>query len=380
MSSFLNVVLKESPLDSPFAPKKKPFLTLLSSFVNLAGQQDTNSMNAQLQHEQMEQDRITNETNWAINRDQFNRNMQWLREQFYKQRQYQLDDRSYNSPENQVQRLLRAGINPSGVVGAGGSSQPVSSVGGASASTPSSIGAGRSAPYSWSPFSFGSESEFVDFINSVHQNQLVDAQRDKTINEGQIAKANAFTQFTKNLMELRKLYADTEESLSRKDLNYEQRNFLVKQREDLENRIDLFMKSFDSQVEAYDLQNRRVKREIEHYDFQEDLDAKQFEINVDLAKAGITLNQAQSALALAQSGKVAAEQYGIEYNQEIASAAKLVASKKEELDAAMQRYGTSKLAGPILSSSEYKAYKEALKHYHKKLLYSQKHLDSKSRR
>jgi hypothetical protein len=173
MSSFLKSVLREDPLGSPFAPRKKPFLTLLSSFVNLAGQQDTNSQNAELQREQMEQDRITNETNWQINRQQFAKNMEWAREQFYNQRKFALEDRDYNDPSRVVERLQRAGVNPSSYFGQGQSAtSSVSPTGGASASSSSSIGAGRSAPYSWSPVNFGDE---INAINAYNQSELAKA-------------------------------------------------------------------------------------------------------------------------------------------------------------------------------------------------------------
>ena len=126
MIKIYNVVLRENPFDSPFAPKNKcgdilPLFGLVGDLMGAAMQQDnvnnTNRLNAEIA--QMNNDRMV---------DQFNQQLAEARYQYRMNRKYALEDRDYNSPSQVTQRLLQAGINPSAFFGQG-STQIASSTG-----------------------------------------------------------------------------------------------------------------------------------------------------------------------------------------------------------------------------------------------------------
>lgn len=302
-------------MSSPFVPDKKCAAAaaataagaVLASLINASSQDSANVRNLMMNADTNKTNlKIANQVN-EMSQAQFNSNMQWLREQYFTNRKFALEDRDYNDPRNIVSRLIAAGVNPSSYFGSGATGiQGSSSVG---APSQSSFQTGYSQAGHVDPIQIGdglSES-IMHAFDAYHQNKLIDAQCDKTKNESQIARANAFTQLAENVARVRNIYADTEEKLANKNLSVEQRKNLEKQRDMLNHQIDLFMKTMDDQIESLQLSNARMKRETSHIDFEENLAAQRFNIEAALAKSNIQLNGTQMSLLLQNVGLVAAQ-------------------------------------------------------------------------
>lgn len=102
-------------LSSPFVPQKRPALTsaiiagaaaVASSALSYASQASTNKKNEDLNEQNIQMQRETN----ALNERMFNTQLYTQYDMWYKQN-------NYNDPSAQVERLIRAGINPSAVLG-----------------------------------------------------------------------------------------------------------------------------------------------------------------------------------------------------------------------------------------------------------------------
>ena len=121
MVNIYSIVLTDSPLGCPFAPKKKPVLSTgaallaagiaatastVGTIANAASQASANAANQRLNEQNIQMQRETNKQNY---------------EMFQQQMAYNTDmwnkTNAYNAPEAQVKRLLAAGINPSSFFG-----------------------------------------------------------------------------------------------------------------------------------------------------------------------------------------------------------------------------------------------------------------------
>ena len=146
MSRFLNVVLTESPFDSPFAPKQKCGGEWISSAVGATAQtigdiigfinnNNSNQVLREMNRENIEFQKETNRQNREENRYLLGLEQSFADKQLKAQQQYNIEqwnrENSYNNPINQVARLKAAGINPVSLVGNGNATSPVSSVSGA---------------------------------------------------------------------------------------------------------------------------------------------------------------------------------------------------------------------------------------------------------
>lgn len=139
--------------------------SLLGSILNLFGQSRANAQNIAMQRE-------TNAQNYKM----FQEQLQFAKEQ-------QQLAMSYNDPSGQVARLRQAGVNPAAVFG-NGSVAEASSINPPSA--PNMV-APQVQPLDYS----GIGAAGVGFVQSYFQNQLTNAQIDKTKNDSQISKVQA---------------------------------------------------------------------------------------------------------------------------------------------------------------------------------------------
>lgn len=139
--------------------------TLLGSLANILGQSSANRTNVQLQQE----------TN-ALNYKMFQESQEFARQQ----QQLAME---YNDPAEQAKRLRAAGINPAGVFGNGS----VSEVSQASAPSAPSMVAPQVQPLDYS--GVGAAGQFA--MQAYFENELKNAQIDKTQQESRIAEVNA---------------------------------------------------------------------------------------------------------------------------------------------------------------------------------------------
>ena len=110
--------IKGSPLENPFAPKKKPILgSLIGALSGMSSQEAANHANIRLGEMNQQNVRETNATNKSIAdaANAYNYRM------FQEQNAFNLDmwnkQNAYNDPKAQVQRMLAAGINPAAQFG-----------------------------------------------------------------------------------------------------------------------------------------------------------------------------------------------------------------------------------------------------------------------
>lgn len=123
MVNIYSIVLTDSPLGCPFAPKKKPVLSTgaallaagiaatastVGTIANAASQSSANAANQRLNEQNIQMQRETNKQNY---------------EMFQQQMAYNTDmwnkTNAYNAPKEVVNRLLAAGINPASFYGQG---------------------------------------------------------------------------------------------------------------------------------------------------------------------------------------------------------------------------------------------------------------------
>lgn len=355
--------------------------SVIASAANSSSVSSTNAANLQAQADANATNKeIARETN-EMSQAQFNSNMQWSREQFYKQREYALEDREYNSIQNQVQRAVAAGINPAAVIGNGSaaySTTPVGSVGTPSQSNfqAAHMDAGHLDPVH---YDFSGISEGVGHAIDAYQNsRLIDAQVENYRYDSQIKRADAATRLSENIARIRKIYSENQSLLASSNLSDATRMKIEADQRKIEQEMEYFEEVKDDLVRGVRLGNTRVEREMKHMDFEEMMEQYRVDIQRDLADSQISLNSANSALAIANEGKVAAERESIEYNNEVKSAADLVASTKAHLNEAQEQAAKTGVFKPLVTFKEYKAYKNALKHYNKVIYYAgKKHKGSK---
>lgn len=331
---------------------------------NKAMTEDTNKTNLQIARE-------TNE----MSAQQFDQNMQWSKEQFGLQRKYALEDRDYNSIENQVKRAIAAGINPSAVIGNGSasySSHPVGAVGLPSQSSfqVPHMQAGHVDPVH---YDFSGISEGIGHaVDAFQQSRLASANIDNINADTQIKRADSMTRLAENIARVRKLYTENEALLQSNKLSEATRKKIEIEQDEIKQQMEYFEEVKDDLAHGVRLGNTRVEREMQHMDFDEMMRMYELDMQRDLANSQISLNSASAALAIANGGKVAAETNGIAYNNEVKSAADLVASTKALLDKKLEMLGKKGAVAVLVTLKEYKAYKNALKKYNKVILYAGK--------
>lgn len=280
---------------------------------------------------------ISRETN-AMSQQQFDRNMQWAQQQFSTQREFALEDREYNSIENQVRRALAAGINPSAVVGNGSaahSTTPVSSVG---LPSQSNFQAGYAQAGHVEPLEYdftGLRESVGHAMDAYYENRLKQANTRKTNADAQTAEINNLTQHLKNLAELRKTMAQIDREIADKNTSEAQRDKLIKDKEQIQQFIDEQNETFGLRKQRLekgnallDRQGQKIDRDIQHIDFEERIATRRLDIESALAMSNIQLNSGQLSQLIMNLGKIAAE------TDDIKSDAALKKIQKEVVKAA----------------------------------------------
>lgn len=316
MNKFLNCVLRESPLDSPFALRKKydsggdPLgagASVLNTVIgglfssgqasrnralarelnekNIAMQRETNELNALLQREANEQNyRIFQEGN-QFNLDMWNRQNQ------------------YNLPSAQVARLKAAGINPYAVYGNGS----VSEAGGISAASPSQMqAADMVAPRADQAYYDDPGRGFnqaMTAFNAFAEARLKNAQVKNLETEGEVSRGRLDLDRSLGSTNIKYL-----EELSKKegwlgDLAKEQLNY---ERASQKYRLGLLMGDMRQQSEnfrsmqvlrsGYELQNKMYEVQLAYAPKLNDAQLSQYYATVGQLKAQIGLINANKML------------------------------------------------------------------------------------
>lgn len=286
-----------------------------TSASNSSSQKSANATNLQISRETSERNyQIAKETN-EMSQAQFNTNLNWLKEQFYKQREYALDERAYQDPSNIVDRLLKAGVNPAFGLGQGQMATPaVSAVG---APSQSSFQAGYSQAGHVDPVTVdytGIGQSLGHAFDAFMSNELINAQTKKTNNEAQIAGVQAAMELSRQMSSLRKEYAEVENLLSSARLSDSQRQNLQKQRDLLDREIEFATLSLNDRIEQLQTgnelaraQKKRLDRETQHIDFEEWLASHRLQIESRLADSNIRLNSSHVSQMMAQISLIGAQ-------------------------------------------------------------------------
>lgn len=184
MIKLYSVVLKESPLDSPFVPKSKcsgaagwqAAAAVFGDLLNYTSQENANRVSEKIAHENMDMQDYWNKKNMDENRYLLGRNEAFTKQMQELTNQFNIEqwkrNNAYNEPSQVVQRLLNAGVNPASYFGSAATSSPVSSV---SPSSPVSHGSNAVAPQNtFAPRAPQLHPEYA--INAFNQSQLANAQ------------------------------------------------------------------------------------------------------------------------------------------------------------------------------------------------------------
>lgn len=235
----------------------------------------------------------TNQTNMEIakmnnetSQKQYEETMKWLQEQFYKQRQFSLEDRSYNSIGQTVQRALAAGINPSAIVGNGQSQgQSVSSVG---APSPSVLQAPHIMPQH---FDFTGLSEGIGrAVDAFYENRLRQKQAEGLEYDNQIKAATAATAFWREMQQIRNLMADTDEKLSRLPKNSAEYQETLARKESIERDLWERIDNYNERRKQLENSNKLMARQEQHIGVEEAQAWTEIGIKRALANSQIQLN------------------------------------------------------------------------------------------
>ena len=246
MMKIYNSVLTDSPLASPFVPKKKNdaswagnlFGGFLGGLLGLEAQGYQNENEYRIAEMNRDMQRETNEMNKQLVEAANKQNYQMFKEQ----NAFNLDmwnkQNQYNSPAAQVQRLKAAGINPAMALG---QSTPASSISSAQGSP--SQAAQMVAPrmdYHPSPYDFSFIGDSAgQAVNAYYDNQLKNEQAKKVAADGQISAINAQFQSQRNVLDMMKMRGEIDKLLSDKKLTDEQREYYESVKKQINQAIDL---------------------------------------------------------------------------------------------------------------------------------------------
>lgn len=301
----LGLFVRELGSDSlPFSPLRPCAATgaailggasLLSSLLGGLFGKSANDTNVALQRETNEQNRqLVRETN-EMQQNQFNENMLWLQKQFGLQRQFALEDRQYNEPRFQVQRLQAAGINPAFAFGQGNmQTSPVSAVG---APSPSSFQTAHMESPSVSPVNYvdGLSEGVGRAVDAYYQNQLVNEQTKKTSYESQVARAESMTSFASQLAKLRETYAKIDNMLADTRLKGSQRDKLESDKKWIDKQAELMVQQWDDLVKRERYNNRFTEAQTRKANAESVLSEIDANYKDALNRASLRLSADQSA-------------------------------------------------------------------------------------
>lgn len=266
---------------------------------------------------------IARETN-EMSQQQFNQNMQWSKEQFATQRKYALEDREYNSIENQVKRAINAGINPSAVIGNGSAGYSTTPVGSVSLPSQSNFQAGYAQAGHVDPvhYDFSGISEGIGHaVDAFNQSRMISADIENKNADTQIKRADSMTRLSENIARVRKLYTENEALLQSNKLSESTRKKIEAEQEQIRQNMEYFESVKDDMAKGVRLTNTRVERETRHMDFEESMRMAELAIQRKLADSGVDLNAAHAALALSQASESDQRKAGIkdvnEFNKKV---------------------------------------------------------------
>lgn len=239
---------------------------------NVNAQRSANATNLQIARE-------TNEMSQA----QFDRNMDWMREQYY-------GNQEYNSAAAQVERLRAAGLNPALAMSGGNMSGVSSSVG---APSPSQFATAHSEPGLVDYTQFGSA--VGNAVNAYFQNQLLSKQvESQDINNDNARFAMQF-RLEKLLAELQEVQSRAEEQRQRAGLHSKERDDLDSQIAFRRQQIRIIMSQAEDLMRQPEKQNALL--DVQHDNMLADTALKRAQALA--VESGIHLTAAQTEQILA---------------------------------------------------------------------------------
>ena len=230
----------------PFKPNQPRFVdalitggaSLVGNLLGFGSNQSANQINLEIAKQNAELQRETNAQNYKIFQEQnaFNEQM-WNKQN------------EYNLPSNVVKRLLDAGINPSAVFGNGsyseaGSLQSVN----ASPMVAPQLNA-RVSPYNPDLSGVG------DAANAFFQNQLISKNIESQGIDNQAKQIDLQYKVQRIILDMREQISRIDNNLAQKGLSEQERQNLISQKKDMDNRIKLFEENYEYLSNREKLQN-----------------------------------------------------------------------------------------------------------------------------
>lgn len=341
MIRIYDVVLRDGLINHPFAPNERNIAPLLAAGLVAAGSNllgnimgsssnaSSNETNLEIARMNQQSQRETNKSNEEIARmvNAYNYRM------FNEQNAFNLDmwnkNNSYNSPSAQVQRLLAAGINPTGVIGAGNSDSPVSSVSAYPAEK--SFNVAPQLDYRRTPYNY----DFSPIGDAALQ--AVAMKHDALLKESQINYNDAKTEY-----ELQSIA-----SRLRKDANDADRS--VVERDMARKQYEEFMETWQDRRKVIENQGLMTDKALEEKN--EDIRAKKLANDVT-ERFGMKMKSAEYNHLVGTIRKIRAEIQNLDEDTALKIAQRFVElAKKEGLDISNEQ--ADALVDIVIEDSEY---------------------------
>lgn len=262
---------------------------LATGLGNFISQGEGNSMNYQLQLDTNRLNKqMADEAN-QMSQAQFEKNMEWLREQYYDTNQY----------VRLREAAQKGGFNPALAMG---EVKPVGSVGQAS---PTAFHAAQfEAPHLDSLSLDPLASSVGQAVNAYFSNKLVSSQSENVDADTQTKRINNMTQFAKNLAELHNLWEDVESKRSQRGLSDSQKRYYEDMSEQIRGNIRLFMDTYNDLKDREKKSNRLLDSQADEADSRTALNQIEAQYKPMLLQCGIKLSQSQSSQLLASAANL----------------------------------------------------------------------------
>ena len=259
----------------------------------------------------------TNKQNIAMQRETNAQNYKMFREQMAFAKDQQDLAMAYNDPSSQVARLRQAGINPAAVFGNGSVSE-------VSAMSPPS-GNPMVAPHAL-PLNYGALGTAVAGGSQAYFDaQLKDAMTDKTLNESNIAQADAAFKNASLADRLSQIAADKERSQVERDTARKHLEILRHTQDALERQEELKADVLDKQVlnfeldaDSKDIANRIATVNLHWLGKEKTAQFALFQAQIKEALAAARAGDAQACLSYAAAALNEAKEAGAWYDAEVA--------------------------------------------------------------
>lgn len=227
-----------------------------ASIASAQSQASANDANLKMNSETNETNKqIASETN-ELQAQQFQQNMNWLREQYY-------NTQHYNSPKNMVARYQAAGINPYFAMGNSAGASASSSVGGASVPSYSvpHMESGHVEPIN---YDFSGLSDSVAHANDAYyQNEFVSEQT-------QAMRIENTYRAAKQLMELHESQSRIQQNLASAKVGSAQYELLLKQKEQTDQAINLVASQMEDLKVQPKIQNELAQAQTDYVKAQKE--------------------------------------------------------------------------------------------------------------